>query len=82
MFKNFNEMLEEIKKCEKKTVAIAAAHTPTAMEAAISAKKENIANSIFVGDKNSIIEYLQENHSNLIDSFEIIDTKKDIKKAA
>lgn len=82
MFKNFDEMLEEIKKCEKKTVAIAAAHTPTALEAAISAKKENIANSIFVGDKETIEEYFKMNHPTMIDSFEIIDTKKDIKKAA
>ncbi len=82
MFKNFDEMLEEIKKCDKKTVAIAAAHTPTAMEAAVMAKAENIANSIFVGDKATIENYLKENHPTMINSFEIIDTEKDIKKAS
>lgn len=82
MFKNFDEMLEEIKKCDKKTVAIAAAHTPTAIEAAVMAKVENIANSIFVGDKTTIENYLKENHPTMINSFEIIDTKKDFKKAS
>ncbi len=82
MIKNFDEMLEQIKKCEKKTVAIAAAHTPTALEAAIVAKKENIANSIFVGDKSYIEKYFEENHPELKNSFEIIDTKKDLKVAA
>jgi phosphate butyryltransferase len=82
MFRNFDEMLKEIKKCDKKTVAIAAAHTPTALEAAVSAKYENIANSVLVGDKEIIVNYFNENHPEMLESFKIVDTGNDIQKAA
>ena len=77
MIKNFNELVNKVKELPNKTVVIAAAHTPSAMGAAIMAKRENLANCILTGDKATIEEYLQANAPELIDAFEILDTGKD-----
>ena len=82
MLKNFDHLMKKLKEKPNKKVVIAAAHTPSAIEAAVLAKKENFADSIMVGDKTFIIDYINENHPELIDSFEYIDTKDDLKKAA
>ena len=82
MLKNFDELLKILKDKENKTVIIAAAHTPSALEAAILSKKENIAESLLIGDKKFIVQYFQENYPEYLNSFEIIDTKDDLILAA
>ncbi len=82
MVKNFNEMLEKVKQMPNKIVAIAAAQTMTAIEAAVMAKKENLADCILIGEETIIKKYLQENFEEFVDSFLIIDTGSDFVKAA
>jgi len=82
MIKNFKQFMSKVKKMKNKTVVIAAAHTASAIDAAIMAKKENIAESLFVGDKQFINKYLQENASEFIDVFSILDTGEDLELAA
>ena len=80
MIKNFEELLEKVKANKMKTVVIAAAHTPSAIDAAIMAKEQNLAESLLVGDKEWLTNYLSD--KNLVDAFEIIDTKQDLVLAA
>jgi len=82
MIKNFEQLMYKVQDMQNKTVAIAAAHTPSVIDAAIIAKKENIANSLLVGDKLFIEKYLEDNASELFDSFIIIDTGEDLELAA
>ncbi len=82
MIKNFDELLEKVKKMKNKKVVIAAAHTSSALKAAIMAKKEGIADSLLVGDKAVILEYFKENAPELTDTFEIIDTGSNMSMAA
>lgn len=82
MLKNFDDLMSKLKEKENKTVVIAAAHTASAIEAAILAKKENFADSLLVGDKKYILDYLQKQHPDFADKFEIIDTKDSLKEAA
>lgn len=82
MIKNFDEMLNLVRTNPvKKTVAIAAAHTETAIEAAILAKDENLANSILVGDKTIIEQLILQNFPKYENAFDIVDTGKDLNKA-
>jgi phosphate butyryltransferase len=78
MLKNFDELIDILKTKDNKTVIIAAAHFPTAIEAAVLAKKENIAESLLVGNRDFIIQFLEKEFPNYVDSFEIIDTKDDL----
>lgn len=80
MVKNFEEMLEMVKSGDKKTVVIAAAHTPSAVDAAIMAKKEELSESLLVGDKEWLTNYLAG--KDMSGKFEIIDTGADLKLAA
>ncbi len=82
MFKNFDEMIAQVKQSRKGTVVIAAAQTETVLDAAVLAKRENLAESILVGDKTAILNLLQSLAPDLINSFEIVDTGSDLKKAA
>ncbi|MDY0151962.1 MAG: bifunctional enoyl-CoA hydratase/phosphate acetyltransferase [Candidatus Cloacimonas sp.] len=82
MFKNFDELLSHVKQNRKGTVIIAAAQTESVLDAAILAKRENLAESILVGDKPAIVQLLQQLAPDLADSFEIVDTGSDLKKAA
>ncbi|MEA2095523.1 MAG: phosphate acyltransferase [Candidatus Cloacimonadota bacterium] len=82
MIKNFEQLITKVKEMKNKTVVIAAAHTSSAIDAAIMAKKENIADSLLVGDKHYIDSYLQENASEFVNDFYIIDTGEDLEKAA
>ncbi len=82
MFKNFDEMINHVKHNRKGTVVIAAAQTDSVLDAAILAKRENLAESILVGDKAAILTLLQGLAPDLIDAFEIVDTGSDLKKAA
>ncbi|PID28116.1 MAG: phosphate acetyltransferase [Candidatus Cloacimonadota bacterium] len=82
MIKNFEELIETVKAGEKKTVAIAAAQTPSALEAAIMAKKENLADSVLTGDKIAIEKYIKELDPEMEGKFEIYDTGDDLVAAA
>ena len=74
--------MTKVKEMKNKTVVIAAAHTSSAIDAAVMAKKENIADSLLVGDKQYIYKYLQENASEFINDFSFIDTGNDLELAA
>ncbi|HPR17793.1 MAG TPA: bifunctional enoyl-CoA hydratase/phosphate acetyltransferase [Candidatus Cloacimonadota bacterium] len=82
MIRNFDELLAKVKKLPNKTVAIAAAQSGTALEAALMAKRENIAESILVGDKDFITAYLHKNAPKDVDSFPIVDTGNDLNLGA
>ncbi len=82
MIKNFEQLISKVKKMKNKTVVIAAAHTSSAIDAAIMAKKEDIADSLLVGDKQYIDKYLQENSPGFENDFLIIDTGEDLELAA
>lgn len=82
MFKDFNEMLESVKQRKRGTVIIAAAQTESVLDAAILAKRENLAESLLVGDKPAILALLDKLAPELKDSFEIVDTGADLQKAA
>ncbi|MCL2063092.1 MAG: bifunctional enoyl-CoA hydratase/phosphate acetyltransferase [Candidatus Cloacimonetes bacterium] len=82
MLKNFDQLLKKLRnQTEKKTVVIAAAQTESAIEAAVMAKKEGLANSLLVGDKAVIEKILSEHFSDYAKSFEIDDTGSDMAKA-
>ncbi len=82
MLKDFDELLKMVKTGTKRTVVIAAAHTSSALDAAILAKRENLAESLLVGDKAAILKLLEEMAPDLGTAFEIIDTGEDLIKAA
>ena len=82
MYQNFNQLIQTLnQQPEKKTVVIAAAQTTSAIEAAVIAKKENIANSLLIGDKSEIKRILNDNFPDFEDAFEIEDTQSDLHKA-
>jgi carbamate kinase len=78
MIKNFEELVKSLQEKENKTVVIAVGHTPSAIEAAILAKKENIANCIMTGDAAFIANYLAENAPEFKEAFELVDTGADL----
>jgi phosphate butyryltransferase len=81
MINNFEQLITEVKKSVNKRIVIAAAQTKSAIDAAIMAKNDNIADAILVGDKTFIIEYLNtQDIAN--ETFTIIDTGSDLKLAA
>jgi len=82
MIKNFNELLEKCKQNpEKKTVVIAAAQTESAIEAAIMAKEENLADCLLTGDKYAIEKMIEEKFSKYVGYFPMLDAGSDMFKA-
>jgi len=82
MIKNFDELMEKVKSHPvKRKVVIAAAQTETAIEAAVEAKQEQIADSLLIGDKATIQNILQTKFPAYADAFEIEDTGADLVKA-
>lgn len=79
---NFNEMLELVKSNERKQVIIAAAQTESVLDAAILAYREELADSILVGDAEAIRKILNEMAPELVSKFEIIDCGSDLASAA
>jgi phosphate butyryltransferase len=82
MVKNFDELVKKVKEIPNKTVVIAAAHTPSALGAAILAMQKQLANCLLVGDQAKIDEYLTAKAPELKSAFEIVDTGDDLKLAA
>ena len=60
MFKNFNEMVANVKAKRRGTVIIAAAQTESVLQAAILAQEENLADCLLVGDKSLILSMLEQ----------------------
>lgn len=81
MIKNFDEMLAAAKQIEGKKAIIAGAQGNIPIEAAILAKEQGLCDSILVGDEVKIRAILKEIKPELADSFEIVDTGSDLKKA-
>lgn len=72
--KKISEILEYAKNSKTKTIAVAAAQDLEVLSAVSKAKREGIANSILVGDKEKIEEIARQNFIALSE-FEIIDVK-------
>jgi len=82
MYKDFNELMSRVKAARKGRVVIAAAQTDSVLDAAILAKRENLAECILVGDAPAIQALLNQMAPELASSFEIVDTGSDLVKAA
>ncbi len=82
MFKNFNEMVANVKAKRKGTVIIAAAQTESVLQAAILAQEENLADCLLVGDKSLILSMLEQLDPGHCYRFEIVDVGSDLVKAA
>lgn len=78
MIKDFNQLVAKVQEAANKTVVIAAAHSSTALEAAVKAKKEKLADSLLIGDKAFIDEHLGKEFPEYAGSFQIIDTGNDL----
>lgn len=73
MIKNFDELLDKVKKHPPKRVVIPAAHTMSAVYCATLAKEEQIGDFLLIGDKAQIIDYISMSEESMVDAFEIID---------
>ncbi|MFO8145376.1 MAG: bifunctional enoyl-CoA hydratase/phosphate acetyltransferase [Candidatus Syntrophosphaera sp.] len=82
MFENFDEMVASVKEKRKGTVVIAAAQTESVLDAAILARRENLAECLLVGDEEKIRELLRKMSPEDADAFEIMDTGADLARAA
>lgn len=82
MIKDFNELIQKVKDAKRGTVVIAAAQTESVLDAAVLATQESLADCILVGDAEAIQGILQKMAPEYLNSFEIIDTGKDLVKAA
>lgn len=80
MSKTFDDLLEKLSKCSKKTVSVAVAQDEAVLEAVHEARARGIADAILVGDKTKIEEIAKDLG---IDAgeYEIID-EPDVAKAA
>ena len=82
MLKNFDEMVEKVKKNTiKKRVIVASAQTETAIEAAVLTLEGNLADSLLIGDQKVIEEIIKEKFPKYQGKFEIEDTGADLNKA-
>ena len=54
MSKNFDDLLAQVAKCSKKTLAVACAQDDAVLEAVKAAKDRGIADAILVGDEEKI----------------------------
>ncbi|HHZ01508.1 MAG TPA: bifunctional enoyl-CoA hydratase/phosphate acetyltransferase [Tissierellia bacterium] len=80
-FKNFQELIDSVQKSQsKKRVAVAAAHDEHTLEAVFKAYEDKLVEPVLVGDKNKIIQIL--NNLNVeFDHESIISVENDIQAA-
>lgn len=71
---NFDALLEKVKACSTKKIAVAVAQDDAVLEAVHAAKERNIADAILVGDEDKIKEIAASFNIDL-SGFEIIDVK-------
>lgn len=80
MSKSFDDLLSQVKNCEKKKLAVACAQDKAVLEAVKAAKERDIADSILVGDAAKINEIGSALGMNMAE-YEIID-EADITQAS
>lgn len=80
MTKCYNDLLEKVSQCSKKTVSVAVAQDAAVLEAVKAAKERGIADAILVGDEKKIREIAAGMNMDLSD-FEIIN-EEDVTQAA
>lgn len=71
---NFDALLEKVKSCSTKKIAVAVAQDDAVLEAVQAAKERNIADAILVGDEDKIKEIAASLNMDL-SGYEIIDVK-------
>ncbi|MDE5873424.1 MAG: phosphate butyryltransferase, partial [Lachnospiraceae bacterium] len=71
---NFEALLEKVKSCSMKKLAVAVAQDDAVLEAVAAAKERDIADAILVGDEDKIKEIAASVNIDT-SSFEIIDVK-------
>ena len=71
---NFDSLLEKVKSCSTKKLAVAVAQDDAVLEVVQAAKERNIADAILVGDEDKIREIAASINMDL-SGFEIIDVK-------
>lgn len=71
---NFDSLLEKVKACSTKKLAVAVAQDDAVLEAVQVAKERNIADAILVGDEDKIKEIAASINMDL-SGFEVIDVK-------
>ena len=74
MAKNFNDILEMVKSCPKKTVSVAAAQDDAVLEAVKAAKERGIADAVLFGDQPEIEKIMVTLQMNPAD-YTIVDIK-------
>lgn len=77
----FDEVLESVEEYPVREVAIAVAQDPTVIEAAVEAKKRNIARCVLVGNETEI-RGLAESSGLALDGLHVIDQKDPIQAVA
>ncbi|MDO5128200.1 MAG: phosphate butyryltransferase [Eubacteriales bacterium] len=77
---NFDGLLEKVKACATKKVAVAVAQDDAVLEAVMAAKERNIAEAILVGDADKIHEVAASINMDL-SGFEVIDVKDNTEAA-
>lgn len=77
---NFDSLLEKVKSCSTKKLAVAVAQDDAVLEAVQAAKERDIADAILVGDEDKIREIAASINMDL-SGFEIIDVKDTIEAA-
>jgi phosphate butyryltransferase len=80
MSKNFDDLIDKVKNCSLKKVAVSVAQDEPVLEAVHAAKVRNIADAILVGDKAKILEIAAKLDIDP-NEFEIVD-EPDVQKAA
>ena len=80
MSKSFGDLVEQVTKCEKKTVSVCCAQDDAVLEAVRAAKEKGIVDAILVGDEAKIREIAASIYMDLSD-YKIINEPDDIQAA-
>lgn len=80
MSKSFGDLVEQVTKCEKKTVSVCCAQDDAVLEAVRAAKEKGIADAILVGDEAKIREIAASINMDLSD-YKIINEPDDMQAA-
>ena len=80
MSKSFGDLVEQVTKCEKKTVSVCCAQDDAVLEAVRAAKEKGIVDAILVGDEAKIREIAASINMDLSD-YEIINEPDDMQAA-
>lgn len=80
MSKSFGDFVEQVTKCEKKTVSVCCAQDDAVLEAVRAAKEKGIVDAILVGDEAKIREIAASINMDLSD-YKIINEPDDIQAA-